>query len=343
VANVTGMNRNDAVATLQAQGFTAPVTEAYSDTVPAGDVISQSPGAGTSHLKGDPVALVVSKGKEPRQVPNVVGSTRTDAAAALSAQDFVVTVTGQYSDTVPRNTVISQNPGVSTQDKGSAVALVVSQGVGQSDWQDGDGSALDTTQYEIYETQTLYRSRAKINQTIDTTMGNTPSAEWTVASQSSAWTPWFNNGQYYVAAVSGFREVNPVYHEAVTQTEYHYGHYCKGGVAYGSAQSGGNPGKHTYVTVGSPLPFWGYSSTNANGYLGPDCGYGCTKYFEDSPYPLVVETVPAWTEYFYRDLVTTYVCWKWGEWTTWLPATTPPTADQVESKPQYRFRGKPIS
>ena len=55
------------------------MTEAYSDTVPAGQVISQSPSAGAQALPDSEVSLVVSKGPDPASV---------EAARAALAEAF---------------------------------------------------------------------------------------------------------------------------------------------------------------------------------------------------------------------------------------------------------------
>jgi beta-lactam-binding protein with PASTA domain len=105
------------------------VTNEYSDTVAAGDVISQSPIAGTIVAIGTAVDLVVSLGQP--TVPDVNGLTQADASLAITAVDNLIvgTVTNQYSDTVPAGNVISQNPVAGTAvNIGTAVDLVLSLG-----------------------------------------------------------------------------------------------------------------------------------------------------------------------------------------------------------------------
>ncbi|MBN1815760.1 MAG: S8 family serine peptidase, partial [Sedimentisphaerales bacterium] len=63
VPNVVGQTQADAEAAVTAANLTVgTVTAAYSDTVPAGSVISQNPPAGTSAAEGSPIDLVVSLG-----------------------------------------------------------------------------------------------------------------------------------------------------------------------------------------------------------------------------------------------------------------------------------------
>ena len=76
-----------------------PVTSSdrqeYSATVPAGEVIRTDPPAGTALPSGGAVTLVVSRGAEPRRqvrVPFLIGRTRADAVAALTALGLEVDV-----------------------------------------------------------------------------------------------------------------------------------------------------------------------------------------------------------------------------------------------------------
>ena len=64
---VTGMTESDAVSRLSALTLRTTVTQQYSDTVPAGAVISQS--LGGRQPQGTTVSLVISKGPEPAPEP----------------------------------------------------------------------------------------------------------------------------------------------------------------------------------------------------------------------------------------------------------------------------------
>ncbi len=65
VPNVVGQSQANAETAIQAAGLTVgSVTEASSDTTPAGSVISQNPAAGEQVLPGTTVDLVVSTGPE---------------------------------------------------------------------------------------------------------------------------------------------------------------------------------------------------------------------------------------------------------------------------------------
>lgn len=71
--NLTVYNTKGAQDYAQSAGLTIDASQQqYSDTVPAGMVISQSPPAGTEMNKGDNVSVVVSKGKEEQPPKTVV-------------------------------------------------------------------------------------------------------------------------------------------------------------------------------------------------------------------------------------------------------------------------------
>ena len=132
VPNVVGMNQAAAQSTITGAGLTlGTVTEQYHATVPAGQVISQDPGAGTSVAPGTQVDLVISKGPAPVSVPSVVGMMQTPAQAAIAAASLTVgTIDEQYSFTIPEGQVIDQDPDAGAiVPAGSAINLVVSKGL----------------------------------------------------------------------------------------------------------------------------------------------------------------------------------------------------------------------
>jgi beta-lactam-binding protein with PASTA domain len=131
VPNVVGLTQSAAGAALTTATLkTGTVTQASSATVPAGEVISENPTAGTLVAPGSAVALSVSTGPATVAVPNVVGLTQSAAGTALTAATLTTgAVTQATSATVPAGTVISQNPLAATLvAPATAVALVVSSG-----------------------------------------------------------------------------------------------------------------------------------------------------------------------------------------------------------------------
>lgn len=105
------------------------VKESYSETVAKGQVISQGRDAGTSVKHGTAIDLVISKGREPLKVPNVVGKSGDEAKATLKDAGFAVQVTEEFSDTVAKGVVVSQNPEANeTRYRNDPIALVISKG-----------------------------------------------------------------------------------------------------------------------------------------------------------------------------------------------------------------------
>jgi len=105
------------------------VTEAFSETVPQGQVISTSPAANTQVKRATPVALVTSKGRQPIPLQDWTGKPADQAVKALTDAKLVVNATKQdFSTTVPKGYVISQSPATGTLFQKDPVTLVVSKG-----------------------------------------------------------------------------------------------------------------------------------------------------------------------------------------------------------------------
>ena len=128
VANVVGRSQTEAGNTLRGQGFNVTVSETASDTVAQGNVISQTPAAGSSQISGTQIIITVSTGRPVVDVPNVVGRTQAAAETTLRNAGFVISTTNTASATVPSGSVISQTPASGTATSGSTVALVISTG-----------------------------------------------------------------------------------------------------------------------------------------------------------------------------------------------------------------------
>ncbi len=104
------------------------VDSQYSDSVPAGEVIGQTPAAGTIVAPGSAVDYVVSLGKP--TVPDLAGLSTTAADAALTAVTLTTGDTSnEYDDSVAAGLVIGSTPTAgATVSTGSAVDYVVSLG-----------------------------------------------------------------------------------------------------------------------------------------------------------------------------------------------------------------------
>ncbi|QOR46448.1 Stk1 family PASTA domain-containing Ser/Thr kinase [Trueperella pecoris] len=129
VPDVAGKAKDEALTVIQDSRLKAEVAEAYSDTVPAGKVISQKPEAAASIPHTTPVTLTISLGREPVSTPDLTNATIEDATARLTEAGLEAKVTEEFSDTVPAGVVISQEsaPGT-TLYRGDSLPIKVSKG-----------------------------------------------------------------------------------------------------------------------------------------------------------------------------------------------------------------------
>ena len=119
----------------------ATIKEAYSDTVAAGTVISQSVSSGSKVEIGSSVEIVVSLGKEQVTVPNVVSYDEDRAKQELEAIGLTVSFR-EINDDQAVGKVIDQSViGGTRVDKGTTIELTVSLGpAGSSEGSGGSGA-----------------------------------------------------------------------------------------------------------------------------------------------------------------------------------------------------------
>jgi len=130
VPDVAGKSQDDAKKALTEAGLAlGAITDAYSEDVPQGQVISQSVASGTSVPHDTAVDVVLSKGREPLTVPSLGGMTADAAKTAIEALGLVATPTEAFSDTVAEGQIISQQTNEGTiLHRGDTVAYTVSKG-----------------------------------------------------------------------------------------------------------------------------------------------------------------------------------------------------------------------
>ncbi|GKQ38040.1 Stk1 family PASTA domain-containing Ser/Thr kinase [Streptomyces sp. A012304] len=120
------------------------VTEAFSQDVAKGAVISSNPEAGTERRAGTAVALIVSKGR-PVDVPDVTGDDLDDARAELVEAGLKVTVSAQeVNSEFDKGQVAAQSPGPDQQAAaGDTVTLTLSKGPETAEVPDVVGASVD--------------------------------------------------------------------------------------------------------------------------------------------------------------------------------------------------------
>ena len=120
-----GLTSDQALNELNAAGFVVKSTYGYSETIPAGSVISQSPDGSSPIAKGSTVTLVISKGPSGIYVPNVFSLTASQATQTLENMGLKVKIKKIGSAKVKKVTHVL--PAVGTKvPAGSTITITVS-------------------------------------------------------------------------------------------------------------------------------------------------------------------------------------------------------------------------
>jgi beta-lactam-binding protein with PASTA domain/predicted Ser/Thr protein kinase len=123
---LVGSQRRLAVQQIRGRGLTPSVSEEESGS-PGGEVISQSPSAGSEVEPGSAVSIVVSAGKEQARVPNVIGKLRAEAVQAIREAGLEPTVEEEETEVTGKvGRAIDQFPPPGSElEPGDSVTLVV--------------------------------------------------------------------------------------------------------------------------------------------------------------------------------------------------------------------------
>ena len=134
VPNLFNYTESEARTILeQADLSVGTITPVFDENVAEGRVVTWTgPSAGDRPdklPKGSDVELKVSKGPEPRTIPQLKGAPEADAKAELEKAGLVVDVQQEFSDEVDTGMVTRTDPAADQQvPKGSTVTLYVSKG-----------------------------------------------------------------------------------------------------------------------------------------------------------------------------------------------------------------------
>lgn len=127
--DVLGYTEEQAIQKLDEAGISYVIERDYSDSFDEGTVMSQSIAEGVVLTDTDKVTIVVSKGMEMVEVPDVLSHTQDEAKVLLTSAGFEVEIEEEFSEEVEEGMVISQNPTAPGKaGKGSTVKLIVSKG-----------------------------------------------------------------------------------------------------------------------------------------------------------------------------------------------------------------------
>ncbi len=250
--NVEGMSREEAEEILGGKGLTVTVEYVKTDTVPEGNVVSQSIAKGTDVKRGDVISIVVSGGRQTVDVANVIGKTSEEAEKTLKGQGFKVTILENYDDSVASGYVIDQSPdALSAQLPGSTIVIYVSKGKQPITVSfDTCGGEVDYSSKTVYQsdsygmlptptragfsfagwyTSSSGGSRVSESTTVSTAASHTLFARWELQQYSAQW----SGGSGYSVSVS--------------RTSSPYGGARTGSISSGSTVYYGDTLKITYT------------------------------------------------------------------------------------------------
>jgi eukaryotic-like serine/threonine-protein kinase len=131
---LVGTQRSVAVQQIRGRGLTPSVEEEESAR-PAGEVIRQSPSAGSELPRGSSVSIVVSRGRQQAKVPNLIGKERREAVEEARAAGLVPEVQEEETEVpaqVGRVTDQFPPPG-SEVEPGSGMTIVVGKRATESE------------------------------------------------------------------------------------------------------------------------------------------------------------------------------------------------------------------
>jgi serine/threonine-protein kinase len=125
--------------------ITLATAQDFDQAVPAGSVIRFEPAPGAQLKRGDTVTAVVSEGRAPVKVPDVVGQDPDAATSNLKQLGFTVQRAEGRSADVPTGAVMAVDPSPSAggQPYGSTVTITVSPGMPQVQVPDLKGMGRD--------------------------------------------------------------------------------------------------------------------------------------------------------------------------------------------------------
>ena len=144
VPDVADLPVREATERLQDEDLLVATREQASPRVKSGRVIETEPPIGDQVECESEVTLVVSKGLNLVELPDVLGSSQEAAEAELRRLGFVVNVETRDADE-SEGTVIGQDPGPgSTLRRGTQVSIIVSTGAGSVVVPDVEGQSEDS-------------------------------------------------------------------------------------------------------------------------------------------------------------------------------------------------------
>ena len=152
VPDLSNKTRDDAETALTQAKLTLNPSVAEQDVTDpnqVGKVISQNPQAGQEVAEGSQVSITIGKSQALKQVPDYTGKSFAEAKSGLTALGFKINKVEQQSDTVDKDTVITQNPNGGSVAAGSVITVTVSTGSDQIQMPDLTGMTPDEAKSKL--------------------------------------------------------------------------------------------------------------------------------------------------------------------------------------------------
>lgn len=129
VPDVVGKSSVVAQQILEDKNLRVKIVEAYDDSVPAGQVVSQYPEAGAKVKEQRLVTITVSKGGQELTMPDLKSMSRSNAEEKLKKMGLKLGAVFEENSKEPAGTVINQDPRSGSKiTKGQTVDITVSLG-----------------------------------------------------------------------------------------------------------------------------------------------------------------------------------------------------------------------
>jgi serine/threonine-protein kinase len=186
--DVLGQTRAEALATLTEDDFAVSFAEQpeFSDQVPEGAVLEQSPEPAGRVVEGGRLTLVLSAGPEFRPVPAVAGLTREQAVAEIERAGLTAEVTEGFDPAAKGAVARIDPPAGGELRKGEPVQVLVSKGPEMLPVPDVRGRSLEQAQEALQEAGFTSAPTEAFSEDVDkgAVAGQTP-AEGTAARGSA--------------------------------------------------------------------------------------------------------------------------------------------------------------
>ena len=179
IPSLAGMSQSQATKTVAELGLKTDITQSvFSEDVPKGKVITSDPAGGGRVAIAGTVHLIISKGKERIQVPDLAGLTIEEATAALGEAKLKTgRVTEKFSADQEAGLLIDGSPASGSDvRKDSTVDLIVSKGIEQVALTNYQGKTSDQAQNELTSAGLIVSSKYEYSDSvpIGTVISQTP-------------------------------------------------------------------------------------------------------------------------------------------------------------------------